>query len=206
MRAHELQRYLRKHRALVAGALTATGVLAALPALAPASGPSVLVVAAAHDLQPGHPLTAGDLTTVALPQDLVPAGTLTTVAAALGHTAAGAVRRGEPLTDVRLVAPGLLEGYPGMVAAPVRVADPAAVRLLSVGDRIDLVAVSPDGGGATVVAESVPVVAVPGTAPGGTADDGLVGGALVVVAVPEDGALALAEASVQAVISVVLRH
>jgi len=82
------------------------------------------------------------------------------------------------------------------------VADPAAVRLLAVGDRVDLVAVSPDGGDAAIVAASVPVVAVPGK----TEDDGLVGGALIVVAVPEPAALDLAEAAVRSVLSVVLRR
>jgi hypothetical protein len=43
-------------------------------------------------------------------------------------------------------------------------------------------------------------VAVPGQSP----DDGLVGGALVVVAVPPAAALALAEAAVRSVLSVVL--
>lgn len=187
--------------AVLAGVAVLTGVRAA--SLPPVDTTAVLV--AADDLPGGATLTPEDLTTAELPQGSVPAGALPVAEDVDGRTLAAPVRRGEPLTDVRLLAPGILEGYPGTVAAPVRVADPAAVRLLSVGDQIDLVAVSPEGGPAAVVADSVPVVAVPGRAPAGTAEDGLVGGALVVVAVPEEGALALAEASVRAVISVVLR-
>jgi len=201
VRAHELQQHLRKHRALVAGALTATGVLAALPALAPSAGPSVLVVAAAHDLQPGHPLTAGDLTTVALPQDLVPAGALTTVAAALGHAAAGAVRRGEPLTDVRLLGAGLLQGA-GLVAAPVRLADPAALALLHAGDRVDVLAAPTSAEGAATravtVAAGVRVLAVPGVK-----DDAGDGGLVVLAATPATAAR-LAAAAVGARLSVTL--
>jgi Flp pilus assembly protein CpaB len=184
--------------AALAGLAVLTGVRAA--SMPPVETTSVLVAAA--DLPGGSTLAADDVTTAELPVGSVPAGSLPSAAAAEGRTLAAPLREGEPLTDVRLVAPGLLEGYPGLVAAPVRVADPAAVRLLAVGDRVDLVAVSPDGGDAAIVAASVPVVAVPGK----TEDDGLVGGALIVVAVPEPAALDLAEAAVRSVLSVVLRR
>lgn len=160
------------------------------------------VVVAATDLPGGRRIDVGDLTTSQLPVDAVPTGTAVTPEALAGRTLAAPLRQGEPVTDLRLVAPGLLEGYTGLVAAPVRVADPAAVRLLAVGDEVDLVSVSPDGGDAAVVAEGAAVVAVPSPGP----DDGLVGGALVVVAVPEDEAMALAAAAVRSVVSVVLRR
>jgi len=200
-----LRRLVLARRRLLAAGLAGLAVLTGVRAASLPPVDTVPVLVAADDLAGGATVAADDLTTVDLPEESVPAGAVTAAEDVDGRTLAAPVRRGEPLTDVRLLAPGILAGYPGMVAAPVRVADPAAVRLLSVGDRIDLVAVAPDGGPASVVAASVPVVAVPGSAPAGAAEDGLVGGALVVVAVPEDGALALAEASVRAVISVVLR-
>jgi len=43
-----------------------------------------------------------------LPRALVPAGALLLDEAALGRLVAGPVRRGEPLTDVRLLGAGLL--------------------------------------------------------------------------------------------------
>lgn len=188
----------RSLAAVLAGLAVVTGVRAA--SMPPVETTPVLV--AASDLAGGSRLGSEDLTTVELPVDAVPAGALPDAEVVEGRTLAAPVRSGEPLTDVRLVAPGLLDGYPGLVAAPVRVADPAAVRLLGVGDRVDLVAASPDGAGATVVAEGAAVVAVPGHDPG----DGLVGGALLVVAVPPNEALALAEAAVRAVLSVVLNR
>jgi Flp pilus assembly protein CpaB len=201
VRAHELQRHLRKHRALLAGLLTAVGVLAALPALAPAAGPSVLVVAAARDLLPGHALTAADLTTVALPSDLVPAGALTAATDALGHVPASAVRRGEPLTDVRLLGAGLLQAK-GLVAAPLRLADPATLALLHAGDRVDVLAAPTSTDGATAsavtVASGVRVLAVPG------GEDTSGEGGLVVVAATPVTAARLAAAAVGARLSVTL--
>ncbi|HUR14669.1 MAG TPA: Flp pilus assembly protein CpaB [Mycobacteriales bacterium] len=201
MRAHELQRHLRRHRALLAGLLTATGVLAALPALAPAAGPSVLVVAAARDLAPGRPLTAEDLTTIALPRDVAPSGVLTTVGDAVGRTATSAVRRGEPLTDVRLLGAGLLTGH-GLVAAPLRLADPATLALLHAGDRVDVLAAPTSSDGpptsAVTVAAGVRVLAVPG------GEDATAEGGLVVVAATPATAARLAAAAVSSRLSVTL--
>ncbi|MGB8651146.1 MAG: hypothetical protein WCD35_10850, partial [Mycobacteriales bacterium] len=56
----DLARAVRRHRALLAGGLTAAAVAAALPTLAPTPAPTVEVVAAAHDLSPGAPLTRTD--------------------------------------------------------------------------------------------------------------------------------------------------
>jgi len=79
----------------------------------------------------------------------------------VGRTLAGPVRAGEPVTDVRLIAPSLVSGYPGRVALPVRVADADAVALLRVGDRVSLVAADPRRGTASYVAVDVPVLALP---------------------------------------------
>jgi hypothetical protein len=120
---------------------------------------------------------------------------------------AAPLRAGEPVTDVRLVGPGLLAGYPGAVLAPVRVADAGAVGLLEVGDVVDVVATSPETGRAGAVAGRVPVVALPRSTTTATGPE-LQGGRLVVLAVDEATALRLAEGAVASVLSVVLtgRH
>ncbi len=184
--------------AVLAGLAVVTGVRAA--SLPPVE--TTAVVVAATDLPGGSVVRSADLTTAELPVDAVPGGAVPGLDAAQGRTLAAPLRQGEPLTDLRLVAPALLDGYAGLVATPVRVADAAAARLLAVGDRIDLLAVSADGGRAEVVAEAAPVLAVPQP----SADDGVIGGALVLVAVPEPEALLLAEAAVRSVISVVLKR
>lgn len=202
LRWRRLRRAVLVRRRLLAAVLAGLAVVTGVRAAAMPSTETRTVVVASADLPGGSVIEDGDLTTAELPVDAVPGGTVAEAGVLSGRTLAAPLRRGEPVTDLRLVAPGLLEGYSGMVAAPVRIADPAAARLLAVGDRVDLVSVSPDGGEAEVVAEAATVVSVP--SPG--SDDGLVGGALVVVAVPEADAMALARAAVRSVVSVVLRQ
>jgi Flp pilus assembly protein CpaB len=159
-------------------------VLAGLHAVRPPPGPTLAVAVAAHDLASGTVLTPDDLVTHRYPVGLAPVGS---VADAAGRTLAAPVRAGEPVTDVRLVAPSLLEGYPGRVALPVRIADASAVGLIRSGDRIDLVAADPRRGTASYVAVGVPVLAVP--APDSdrvTGAAALTGRLVVVGAAPSD--------------------
>jgi pilus assembly protein CpaB len=196
----------------LAALLAALAVLTAVRAATappPADHP---VLVAAGDLPGGTVLTAEDVHVEHLPAAGVPAGSATEPGGAVGRVLAAPLREGEPVTDVRLVGPGLLVGYPGAVLAPVRVADVGAVALLAVGDVVDVLATSPESGRATVVARRVPVVALPRAAgqaggasgaPGGTGSV-LETGRLVVLAVDEATALALAEGAVASVLSVVL--
>jgi len=161
-----------------------------------------MVLTAADDLPAGVVVRASDLTLTPFDPSSVPSGVLSGAGSAIGRTTSAPVRRGEPLTDVRLVTGSLLRGRPGLVGVPVRIGDPAAVRLLQVGDRVDLVAADPRGDRrASTVATAVPVLAVPRTSSQG---DGLTSGALVVVGVPAGSAETLAQASVTAFLSVVL--
>ncbi|HEU4676031.1 MAG TPA: Flp pilus assembly protein CpaB [Motilibacteraceae bacterium] len=223
----ELYRLLTRHRRLVAALLLAAAAAVAVGALAPAPPPTRPVVVAARDLPAGHRLTADDLAVRHLPPPARPAGAVPAVPAALGRTVAAAVRRGEPLTDARLVGPGLLSGAPaGQVAAPVRVADAAEAALVSPGDVVDVLAVTTgqvrtfadpaatDVGeaaapsvapAAATVAAGVLVLATASTDDAsGAGLDGL-GGALVVVATDGPTARALAAAAAVARLSLVLR-
>ncbi|MGN6330074.1 MAG: Flp pilus assembly protein CpaB [Motilibacteraceae bacterium] len=228
----ELYRLLARHRRLAAALLLAAAAAVVVGALAPAPPPTRPVVVAAHDLPAGRRLTADDLAVRDLPPPARPAGAVPDVPAALGRTVAAGVRRGEPLTDARLVGPGLLAGAPaGQVAAPVRVADAAEAALVRPGDVVDVLAVTtaqaPTAGSATAVGESTDVAEVerPDVAPAAatvaagvrvlatpSADDagaagGLdgLGGALVVVATDPATARALAAAAAVARLSLVLR-
>jgi hypothetical protein len=107
-------------------------------------------------------------------------------AKAVGRTLAAPIRRGEPVTDVRLVAPALAAGYPGRVAMPVRIADADMVALLRVGDRVDLVAADPRAGTATYAAVDLPVVALPVPDDHDAGSAALTGRLLVVAALPAD--------------------
>jgi hypothetical protein len=96
------------------------------------------------------------------------------------------VRSGEPVTDVRLVAPSLLAGYPDRVALPVRIADADAVALLRAGDHVDLVAADPRRGTATYVAVDVPVLALPAPTDDHESAAALPGRLVVVAALSSD--------------------
>ena len=153
--------------------LVAAAVLAVRPddAQAPAAavGATEHVVVAARDLAAGTELAAADLRIVSMPVGIVPSGSSPRAAGLIGRIAAGAIRRGEALTDARVVGPGLAAGLGAgeSAAVPVRIADPDAAALVRVGDRVDVLGtpVAPDGTQATAgetvaVASAVRVLAV----------------------------------------------
>jgi pilus assembly protein CpaB len=192
----DLSRAVRRHRGLLAGGLVAAAVATALPTLAPDPVATLLVMTAAHDLGPGVPLSDADVALIALPRSLAPQGVLTSAGQVVGRAVAGRVRRGEPLTDVRLLGAGLVSDR-GTVAAPVRLADPATAALLHAGDRVDVLATPTQAtaeASATTVARDLRVLAVPGV------DDS--DGALVVLAAPPAVATRLAGAAVSNRLSV----
>jgi hypothetical protein len=111
-----------------------------------------------------------------------------------------AVLAAAPLTDAirpergeRSATAGAREGPrdAALVSAPVRIADPGAVRLLRRGDVVDVLAVAPPRGPARVVARRARVTGVP--AEGRTGAGG--GGALLVLAVTPGTAAELAGAA-----------
>ncbi|CAA9357216.1 MAG: hypothetical protein AVDCRST_MAG29-2669 [uncultured Nocardioidaceae bacterium] len=194
---------LAKRRPLAAVA-AALAVLTAVSAARPPAPVTEPILVAAHDLRAGTTLAAEDLRVVERTREELPAGALhgaaTTVA---GQTLTGAMRAGEPLTDWRLLESLPADAVPaGQVLTSVRLADPAALVLLEAGRRIDLVAADPTGEvPATVVAFDALVVAVPQT---DEAAVGVVDGPVVVLAVPAETAVELADAAVRWVLSPVV--
>ena len=151
---------LRRRRLLAV--LCAIGAAAAgLRATAPPAAPTVEVLVAARDLPAGAELRGDDLATVALTPGTAPDGVLTDVADAAGAILAAPLRAGEPVTDVRLVGPGLADSAPGTVAVPVRLSDAAQAGLLRVGDEVDLLATDPESRTTATVASGALVLAVP---------------------------------------------
>ena len=178
---------------LAVGCFVAAGVLALADQRAP--GPGVSVLALIRDLPAGATLGAADLTTlqVAHPPDGAVRSSTTTA----GRLLAGPARKGEIVTDVRLVpADGPAPG-PGRVAVPVRPADPGTVELLHLGIHVAVIAVDADGRAQTLAADAVVLSLPPPTDTGPNAKR------LVVLAVPTPSADRLAAAA--AVDTVVLR-
>lgn len=207
---HALRRAFARHRRILAAVFAALAVACALPVVAPPAPPTTDVLVAARDL-PGGPLRPGDLVVRAFPPDAVPEGALRSLDLAAGRTLASPVRRGEPITDVRLLGPGLLASHgPDVVATPVRLADAESAELLSAGDVVDVLAASagwegapPTAVPAQTVAGGVTVLSAPRPP-----DDGPgrpESGALVVLATTADQAARLAAAQANGRLSVAIR-
>jgi Flp pilus assembly protein CpaB len=106
------------------------------------TSPGVPVLVAARDLAGGATVGAADVRPVPFAPERVPAGALAAARQAVGQRLSGPVRRGEPITDARLLGLGLATGLsPESVAVPVRLADGGTAALLRPGDRVDLLAV-----------------------------------------------------------------
>jgi Flp pilus assembly protein CpaB len=188
---------LRRRRALAV--LCVVGAVAAgLRATAPPSAPTTAVVVAAEDLAAGAVVAADDLATVALPPDAVPDGTVSEAADVDGAILAAPVRAGEPITDVRLVGPGLAATAPGTVALPVRISDAAQAGLLEVGDEIDLMATDPEARTTATIASGALVLAVPDLEP--ESPDAITG-RLVVLGIPAAGVAEVTAAAVTAFVT-----
>jgi Flp pilus assembly protein CpaB len=195
-----VRRTVLARRRPLAALCASVAVLAGVQAARPSGPRTVAVTVAAHDLDSGTVLTARDVAVARLPVGEVPRGV---EERAVGRTLAAPMRQGEPVTDVRLVAPALLAGYPGRVAVPVRVADADAVSLLRVGDRVDLVAADPRSRRATYVAVDVPVLSLPEPSDQNTGSAGLTGRLVVTALTPAD-VVGVASAAASDLLSVVI--
>jgi pilus assembly protein CpaB len=195
-RAH--RRVLLHRRPLAA--LTAGGaVFAALQVAAPPPPPTVAVWTAARDLPGGETVEEADVSITRLSPASVPDRAVDELDEVVGRTLAAPVSRGEVITSLRTIHRGLLHGYPGSTAVPLRITDAAVVDLLRVGDRIDVVVADPDGRTPPrQLLEDVPVVAIPQAGDGALTDGGP--GRLVVVAVPTESASAVAASAATSIL------
>ena len=188
-----VRRAVLRRRRLLAAVLTAVAVASGLHAAVAPPPARVGVPVAARDLPAGVVLSAGDLTDAEFAPGSVPDGV---AADAAGRTLAAPLRRGEPVTDVRLVGRALTDAHADLTALPVRLPDAGMVGLLRAGDRIDLLAADPQGSGARTVAADVLVLAVP-RATAASAGEGTTGGRLVVVGVHPEEVTDVADAAVR---------
>ena len=202
-RLHRLRRVWRRrvlaHRRALAVVLTAAAVLLGLQATRPAPPPSDVVLVAARDLPSGTVLGADDVTEARFAEGTTPDAV---ERRPLGRTLAAPVRRGEAITDLRLVSPALARAHPGLVPYPVRIPDADVVALLRVGDRVDVLATDPESATADVLLTGAPVLALPAPVATGSAD-GLVG-RLVVLGVPSSDLTDIGSAAVSQFLTVAL--
>jgi Flp pilus assembly protein CpaB len=134
-------------RRITAGALV---VLAGVIALrSNPDGGLAEVIVAAHDLSPGVALAEDDVRLEKHAATTLPEGSQADINAVVGSTLAGPARRGEVITDVRLLGSRLAESAAGKDAriVPLHPADSALVDLVRPGDVVDVLAASDTGPG-----------------------------------------------------------
>jgi Flp pilus assembly protein CpaB len=168
-------------------AAAALVVLAAVAALrSDPRGEQTDIVVAARDLTPGVELTAGDVRLETRTVATVPDGSQSSVDTVVGSTLAGPARRGEVLTDVRLLGPRLAQSAAGPNAriVPLHLADSALLDLIRPGDVVDVLAASDDDTDPRVVATDAVVVLVSEKQKG----PGVGGDRVVLVALPAHAA------------------
>ncbi|WP_449386411.1 RcpC/CpaB family pilus assembly protein [Cellulomonas soli] len=194
--------------ALCVGLAVATTVAA----LRPPAPATVATVVLARDTTAGQTLGAADLRTVALPVELAVGGALHESSQAVGATTALALPAGSPLTPELLAED--VAGPPGTVVAAVRFADAAVSGYLRPGDRVDVLAATPDGGpGGTLAVRALvlPARTAATDTAGATSGGSLLGGGAtdsatgpVLLAVSPTEASALAGATGGALLSAVI--
>lgn len=195
-----LRRTVLARRRPLAAVCVALAVVAGLHAVRPPGPATTRVTVAARDLESGTVLAPDDLAVRTVPRSAEPVGSTPD---AVGRTLAAPVRAGEPITDVRLVGPSVVAGFPGRVALPVRIADADAVALLRPGDHVGLVAADPRRGTAGYVAVDVPVLSIPDPV-GDTSGPATLTGRLVVLAVLPSDVDHIAGAAATDLLSVVI--
>jgi Flp pilus assembly protein CpaB len=153
------------------------------------------VVVAVRDLAPGITITADDVTLLRRPAGTLPDGAVTAVGTVVGATLAGPSRRGEVLTDARVLGSrlaGLSVGAEARIV-PVHLTDTAVLDVVRPGDVIDILGAQSADGAAhpRLLAAGVVVVLV---SPAG-AREGAGDGRVLLVALPAPAAHALARAT-----------
>jgi hypothetical protein len=153
-RGGRLPRTLRRAAAVVL--VLVAGVIAVAPPAASAGEP---VLALVRDLPTGAVIEPGDVQIVQAADP--PDGVARDPTAVIGRILAGPARRGEIVTDVRLVDPAGPAPGPGRVAVPIRPADPAIVDLLGPGMHVAVVLVGEEGTATLLATDAVVLVITP---------------------------------------------
>lgn len=190
-------RTVRARRVAAGGLVVLAGVAAVR---SDPSGDHRDVVVAAHDLDPGTALTAEDVRVESWPATMVPDGVRPDPSTVAGAIPAGPVRRGEVITDVRVLGSPLAAAAAGPDArmVPVRPADAAVLDLLHPGDIVDVLAASDADPHPQLLADNAVVVLVSAGAHARDADR------VVLVALPAAAANAVAAAALVQTVTLTL--
>jgi len=165
-------------------------------------GDRIDVVVAGRDITPGTTLTTDDVSLESRSARTVPDGVVTDVSSVLHSTLAGPARRGEVLTDTRVLGSRLTEATagPGARIVGVHPADGALTDLVHPGDVVDVVtaddAADPPGAPRVVAAGGIVVL---------VSDKQNHDDRVVLVALPATAAVAVAGAALTQAVTLTLR-
>jgi Flp pilus assembly protein CpaB len=176
-------------------AAAALVVLAAVVAIrSNPQGDRTEIVVATRDLASGVELTADDVRLENRTAAMVPDGSQSDVGAVIGATLAGPARRGEVLTDVRVLGPRLAESVAGPDAriVPLPLADSALLDLVRPGDVVDVLAAGSAPDSVTHLVATDAVVVLVSEKPKGAGNGG---DRVVLVALPGHAANDVAAAA-----------
>ncbi|MDH4016225.1 MAG: RcpC/CpaB family pilus assembly protein [Actinomycetota bacterium] len=217
-RRADARRLLRRHRRLLAGLAAALSIGALGLALQPPAEATRAVVVVAADLAAGQVLGPDDLAVAHVPRGVLPARVRALPDQLVGRALAAPMARGEAIADHRLAPRPAWSVPAGTLPMPVRFADHGAAALLQAGQWVDVVAAAGPGldgsltsaASADVVAHNVLVLAVinPDQGSGGILDTPSTGsdaGPLVMLAVDQPTALALAGSQARANLTFLIR-
>lgn len=196
-----LRRLARWHRQEIGIIVLLMAGIFAWQSLGTTSEDSVPVVVATRSIPAGSELTTTDLELRTVPRDCAPADALASVAEATGQRITGGLSQGSILTSAAFL-DSQWTLLPGEELAPFRISDTDMAALLRIGELINVIATS-YAGEPVEVAHQARVVAL-------SNQEGLAGnsqsGTLVVVAVPHDQAMAIANASSQTKLGIVVAN
>ncbi|MGE2721511.1 SAF domain-containing protein [Mycolicibacterium celeriflavum] len=203
---HRLTEILRPDwtRTVLARRIAAGGlvILAAVAALRPdPDDERVDAVVAARDLSPGSQLTTDDVRVERLSAATLPDGIQSDFTAVVGATLTGPVRRGEALTDVRLLTPRLAEAAVGPAAriVPLTLDETAVLDLIRPGDVVDVLAAGEESDTRVVATDAIVVlVSEKPSGPGAGVDR------VVLVALPAHAAHEVAAATLVQTVTLTL--
>lgn len=168
------------------------------------AGDHAEVVVASHDLRPGAALTYDDVRLEKRLATTLPDGSQADLTAVIGATLTSPARRGEILTDVRLLSNRLAESAagPGTRMVPLHLADGALIDLVRPGDVVDVLTTSAAGSQSppTVVATDAVVVLVSAKQKAQAAENDRV----LLVALPANVANAVAGAALGQTVTITL--
>ncbi|CAN5453075.1 SAF domain-containing protein [soil metagenome] len=183
---------VRTRRIAAAALVILAGAAALRPDPADTLGAAVV---ATRDLTPGVAVTPGDVRLENRSTATLPDGTHADVDAVVGAVPAGPVRRGEIVTDVRLLGTRLTESAAGPDArvVPLQLAQSAVLDVVQEGDVVDIVAApesDPDAAPRVIATDAVVVLV--SAEPAGFVG---AGDRVVLVALPAAAANAVAAAT-----------